>query len=91
MVNTDAGTVSVHSRYDWSNTAPSIAVIDAIAALEDVEPIDLSKALDTILFDHVDPEALDTILADDGHVTVSFTISGYRVRFDGNELEITCR
>lgn len=75
--------------YDWSVTAASTATIAALATLEEVDPVELSDVFGTPLYDHVDPEALDTLVAGEGHVTLSFLIDDYRVRIDGEELTIT--
>lgn len=88
MDSIETGSKSVQARYDWRTTQPSIAIINAIATLENVEPIKLSTALDTTLFDHVDPESLDTLVTNDGHISISFPIREYNVQIDGDTLEI---
>ena len=69
-------------------TPTSIAVVRAIAAVENVDPIDL----DFTLYEYVDPQALDQLTgresADDTEVT--FTANGYRVRVHDTG-EITLR
>lgn len=79
---------SVQSQYDWSNVNPSIAVIDAISSMMNVDPTTLSKETGTTLFDHVDPEALDTLVTDDEPVSISFTVDEYRIRIEGSELVV---
>ena len=80
---------SVRGQYNWSNASPSMAVIDALAAIEDVKPINLQRTLDTTLYEEVNPDALDSLVTNDGHVTISFTIDQYRVLIDGNKLVVT--
>jgi len=80
---------SVQSQYDWSNIAPSKAIVKAIASIENVEAIDLPEVLDSTLYDHVDPEALDLLLSDDDHILVSFTMGEYKVQIDGGTLKIS--
>ncbi|WP_207590504.1 HalOD1 output domain-containing protein [Halomontanus rarus] len=75
--------------YDWSATAASMATLTALGTLEEVDPVELSDVLDTTLYDHVNPEALDTIVAGEERVNLSFLIDDYRVRIDGEELTIT--
>ena len=75
--------------YDWSATAASIATVTALGTLEGVDPVELSDVLDTTLYDHVDPEALDSLVAGAERVTLSFLIDDYRVQIDGAELTIT--
>ena len=79
----------VCGRYNWSDTSPSLAVVDAIAVVEDVEPTDLHQTLGTTLYDQLDPEALDSLVTSASHVTISFTIGEYRIRIDGDELAIS--
>lgn len=80
---------SVQNHCDWRETTPSTAVIDAIAAIENVESVDLPLVLDTTLFDHIDPDALDTLVNDDEDVLISFSVDEYAVRIDGCELLIS--
>ncbi|MFC4544532.1 HalOD1 output domain-containing protein [Halosolutus amylolyticus] len=72
-------------EYD-AETPASIAVIHAICALTDVDPIDAPTELGFVLYEHVDPNALDTLLADgtgDGDVVVSFEVTnGYTYAVD---------
>lgn len=79
---------SLRRQHDWSSTAPSRAVIDGIAALEEVDPVALSLHQNTTLYDYVDPEALDTLATGDHSTTLSFTVDGYEIKIDGNTLTI---
>lgn len=79
---------SVQSQYDWSNIAPSQAIVKAIASIENVEPVDLSVEEDWTLHDHVDPEALDTLMDEDDPVSVSFTVGAYKIQIEGRTLQI---
>ncbi|RQH02584.1 HalOD1 output domain-containing protein [Natrarchaeobius oligotrophus] len=89
MSDSSTGAVVYESRYDWSRTTPSFAVVDTIAGLEGVDPVDLSTAFGTTLFDHVDPESLDTLVTADGNVSIAFPIDDYFVRIDGSVLCIS--
>ena len=76
------GSRTVETVYD-EETPASIAVIQAICSIEDVDPGDAVTDLGITLYDHVDPGALDAILATgdgDGSITIDFSIDGYRVR-----------
>ncbi|WP_226042116.1 HalOD1 output domain-containing protein [Natrinema sp. DC36] len=75
--------------YDWSDTAASMATITALGTLEEVDPVELSDVLGTTLYDYVDPEALDTLVAAEELVNLSFLVDDYRVQIDGEELTIT--
>lgn len=61
--------------------SPSLAVVEAIADLAGVDPADLSEE-GVVLYDHVDPDALNAIVSGrpDADVDVSLTFAGYDVR-----------
>lgn len=68
-----------------TDTPPSMAVVEAIADHEGVDPIDLERPL----FDVVDTDALDAFIGHDGsppasNAEVRFTYDGYRVRVSGD-------
>ncbi|GAB7021010.1 hypothetical protein JCM18750_38720 [Halostagnicola bangensis] len=87
--STDAHELLFRRTYDWSATVASMATLTALGTLEEVDPVELSDVLGTTLYDHVDPEALDTLVAGEKRVNLSFLIDDYRVRIDGEELTIT--
>lgn len=62
-----------------TRTEPSMAVVEAVAAAEDVAPDDLTEPL----FSSVDADALDALL-DAGTVQVTFPYHGCAVTVDGN-------
>lgn len=69
----------VESDYD-EETPPSIAIVRAIAVIEDVDPVDSPTELGITLYDHIDPTALDQFLTDrsDGTtVTIDLTIHNH--------------
>ncbi|MFC6719056.1 HalOD1 output domain-containing protein [Natrialbaceae archaeon GCM10025810] len=80
--------ISIHFRstYDWSAIPPSIATSAALETVTGVDPTEL----ETTLYDHIDPDALDGLVRDQNseQVTVSFTIDHYRILFDGDELAV---
>ncbi|QLG27546.1 hypothetical protein HUG10_08270 [Halorarum halophilum] len=71
-------------RTDWRATGqPSIAVVEAVAEATDRDPLDVAS-----LYDHLDTDALDALVAspEDGtgaDVRVSFTYDGVRVLVEG--------
>ncbi|UTF55878.1 HalOD1 output domain-containing protein [Natronosalvus rutilus] len=81
-------TESVQTRYDWSDVDPSMAVINALASLEDVRPVNLSDEVDGTLYDFVDPEALDALVTDKSTISISFMITEYEVHIDGDKLQV---
>lgn len=89
MGNCDADVGSVQGHYDWSTTAPSIAVINAVAVLENVEPSELAEESDTTLYDHINPDALDTLVAQNRDLTISFTLGDYQIRVRNDKIVIS--
>ena len=85
--------VRVEHRYD-SDTPASIAIVRAIAVLENVDPMDSPTDLGITLYDHVDPTALDRLVSEGdrtGAVTVDLTIHNdhrYAVRVRETRLTV---
>lgn len=52
-------------------TPPSIAIIHAIAAIENTDPRSLTEELGMTLYDHLDPEALDRLATDTTELTIT--------------------
>lgn len=74
----------VELEYDQVETDPSTAVIDAISDVEGVDPIELSLAGDSRLYDAVDPDALDRLVSEGeaGELEVTFAFERYTVWVD---------
>ncbi|ARS91478.1 HalOD1 output domain-containing protein [Natrarchaeobaculum aegyptiacum] len=79
------GKTIVSDHDEWNGSTPSAAVLTAVAELEGDEPGSLPERLGYALYDYVDPEALDTILAHRPGVTVTFALEQYDV-----EVSSTC-
>lgn len=78
----------VRARHDWSTTAPSIAIIEAIASVEDVDPVALTAGEESTLREYVDPELLDRLVtnARQDRISITITVDSYTVRIEGTEL-----
>lgn len=66
----------IEHQYD-NETPPSIAIVRAIAVIENVPPMNSTTDLGVRLYDHIDPTALDQLVdtENDGvDVTIDFTI-----------------
>lgn len=64
-------------------TPPSIAVVYALSTALETDPVECSTEHGFTLYDYVDPEALDTLLADDrreGRVTVELSVNDHLLR-----------
>ena len=75
---------------EMTGRAPSEAVVEAVAALEGVEPTTLET-----LYDHINPEALDHLFADSSGATVptklcTFTYCGWNVFVRGDGTVRVC-
>ncbi|GAA0532068.1 HalOD1 output domain-containing protein [Halorubrum ejinorense] len=81
--SSDSGSVpeTARVRHGGDGPAPSLAVVEAIADLAGVEPADLLEEEGVVLYDHVDPDALDAVVAGrpDSDVDVSLSVAGYDV------------
>lgn len=53
----------IEHEYD-AVTPPSIAVVEAVCAVENIDPMDMSSETAFVLGDHIDPAALDSIFED---------------------------
>lgn len=88
-----SSSIEFHNTYDWSVTAPSVAAINALATVKNVDPIELATEFDTRLYECIDPEALDAIIGNGrpGSISVSFILENYQLRFNGDELAVRSR
>ncbi|WP_226479449.1 HalOD1 output domain-containing protein [Natrinema amylolyticum] len=77
--------------YD-ETTPASIAVVYAISAALETDPIDCSTEHGFTLYDHLDPEALDALVTDDrrdGTVTVELSVNDHLLRItDGGRVRV---
>ncbi|RAW47094.1 hypothetical protein DQW50_01585 [Halorubrum sp. 48-1-W] len=67
--------------------SPSLAVVEAIASLTGVDAEALGEEADIVLYDHVNPDAIDRLVthrSGDG-VDLAFTVDRYEIRVDGDE------
>lgn len=69
------------ATYDQEATAPSMAVISAVADALDADPLELDP-----LFDTLDTDALDNLLREDGGspIHVSFAFAGCEITMSGD-------
>ncbi|WP_459191702.1 HalOD1 output domain-containing protein [Halosimplex sp. J119] len=86
---TDATEQGYVTREIPNDRQPSQVVVETVASVEEVEPIDLS----TQLYDSVDPEALNSLSAgaNDGNesLRITFNFDGYEVAVvDGNRVVV---
>ncbi|MFC5136227.1 MULTISPECIES: HalOD1 output domain-containing protein [Haloferacaceae] len=67
--------------------SPSLAVVEAISGLAGTDAEFLAEEAGIVLYDHVDPDAIDAFVAhrSDAEFDLSFTVGRYAVRVDGEE------
>jgi len=79
----DLASDAVRETFDWSETHPSTAVVEVVAADLGRDPLEFES-----LYERVDPDALDAIVTTTGTntdrstVTVSFTFADRSVTVD---------
>ena len=77
------GSVSeaVRVEHDDPGTSPSRAVVEAVAGVAGVEPVDLADEVGIVLYDHFDLDALDRLVASHpgADIDISLSVAGYEV------------
>lgn len=76
---------TVRSTFDRSEKAASIAVVEAIATIENTPPTDLSMTL----HDYINPTSLDELVSSNSDVSVTFSVDQYQVQVNGNTIAVT--
>ncbi|WP_306060444.1 HalOD1 output domain-containing protein [Natronococcus wangiae] len=66
-------------EYEWSETPPSVAIIEAIARLENCPSTKLVPTHGIVLSETIDPEALDRLVTTGESVSVTFSVDKYDV------------
>ncbi|WP_436343791.1 HalOD1 output domain-containing protein [Natronorubrum sp. FCH18a] len=90
--STPTGGETIRTQYDWAATAPSQAIVEAVATVEETTPVALVRETGTTLYDHVDPEALDLLVGGDrnGSLEVAFDIDSLHITIaSGGQLVIS--
>jgi hypothetical protein len=65
---------------EWKETPPSIALIEAIASLENCPLTELGPTHGIVLSETIDPEALDRLVTTGESVSVVFSVDKYDVK-----------
>lgn len=75
---------AVRVEYGDNGLSPSRAVVEALAGAAGVEPVDLADEPGIVLYDHVDPDALDALVASHrrADLDVSLSVADYEVSVD---------
>ncbi|WP_200530923.1 HalOD1 output domain-containing protein [Halorubrum sp. LN27] len=82
--NSGAVPETVRVEHGDDGPAPSRAVVEAVAGAAGVEPVDLADEAGIVLYDHVDLDALDALVASrhGGDIDVTLSVAGYEVTVD---------
>ncbi|WP_128903946.1 HalOD1 output domain-containing protein [Halorubrum amylolyticum] len=81
----ESGSEAVRVEHgDDDGPAPSHAVVEAVAGAAGVDPIDLADEAGILLYDHIDLEALDALVASHSgaDLGVSLSVADYEVSVD---------
>lgn len=89
MINDNESSKTIQHECDWSKIEPSYAIIEAVAAIEGVEPMMLSDELDTTLYDQVNIESLNGLVTADQDISISFIFERYRIHIDRNTVSVS--
>ncbi len=83
-VDLEPASETVRIEHDCDETPPSLAIVEGIAYLAGVEPADLRDETGIVLFEHVEPDALDALVVGrpETDVDISLLIDDYRVSVD---------
>lgn len=79
-VSYDPDSETYRGTFDSATVAPTVAVVEAMAAVQGTDPTDLRP-----IYDAIDPQGLDRICTEsvpperEGHRVVEFTYDGHRV------------
>lgn len=65
---------------EWSDTPLSIAIIEAIAGLENCPLTELGTTRGIVLSESIDPEALDRLVSTSESLSAVFSVSKYDVK-----------
>lgn len=73
-------------EYEYEGETPvSVAVVQAIATVEEIDPTTVSTRFDRTLFDCIDPSGFNALVTegvDAIDLVVEFTVFGYRVQVE---------
>jgi len=82
--NTGPASESIRVEHGDRGPSPSRAVIEVVAGAAGVEPVDLADEAGIVLYDHVDLDALDALVAGrpESDIDISVSVAGYEVTVD---------
>ena len=77
-------------EYNPGFTSPSTAVVEAIASIEDVCPVELLRSGHLTLTDHVDPDILDQLFTgrNTDNIMITFSTDKYTVSLRRGKITI---
>jgi hypothetical protein len=81
---------SIRVTHSRDGRSPSLAVVEAVAALAGVTPNRLADEAGIVLYDHINPDALNALVRDNPgvEVSLSFTVDAYDVCVEPDEVVV---
>lgn len=76
-------------QFEWSETPPSVAISKTIADFEQTDPMRTIGTADSPLYEYIDTDALDVLIASDTPLEITFPVSQYHVHVSGNTVCIS--
>lgn len=83
--------ITLRFDFDHATTAPSTALVEALASMKNTDPIALLEEEDVSLGDSIDLDALDRLMEDGREKDVeaiTLSIDGYSVRIEAGEVVV---
>lgn len=83
--------IKLRFDFDFERTSPSTALIEALASVNDTDPIALLEGEDFSVGEYVDLDALDRLMTDGRETdveSITLSIDGYAVQITDDEVVI---
>lgn len=87
-MSSDHGDPQYYQRYDWSDTHPSMAVLEGVQAVMGIETVVKPHTQGINLSRYIDLEAIDNAVVGSETCTVSFRIEEYAVHVEADSVVI---
>lgn len=88
MRNALGATEGVQRAYDWSESEPTMPLLETIAALEHGDSAETTGLLDAPLNTYVDLDALGALLRSETTLSITLEIEDYTVQIDGSTVGV---
>lgn len=79
----------VQHEYDWGEIAPSTAILESIATLEESDKTEVRNLLDSPLHSYFDPDALGTLVRSSQEISITLEVEAYHIQINGDTVGVT--